>query len=126
MAKTSEQLYQDLLAVDSSDLDETTRQRMLKKTTLVAANLAAALETINVFVGGPEVTPTAASLYIAADAISSSDRDPSNTNALFKELGLVVSKLAMETEAIRTGMGPQAKTHTCETSFALTSAATAV
>lgn len=117
MAKTSAQLYQDINAIDSSDRDLAVRQDMMKNLALSAANAAAGLESITLFHGGPTVTPTAASLYTVIDAIDAEDKDPVIMQMLIKEVALLMAKIAMQIEAIRTGIGPQLFSYTGETSI---------
>lgn len=107
MAKTSAQLYQDINAINSSDRDLAVTQDLMKNLALSAANAAAGLETITLFHGGPTVTPTAASLYTAVDAIDAGDKDPVTMQELLKKSVLLMAKMAMQIESIRTGMGPQ-------------------
>ena len=107
MPKTSLQLYQQINAVDSADRDQTVTQELLKDLALAAANAAKSLESTTLFHNGPTVTPTAASLYTAVDNIDESDRDPVTMQELLKKVALLMAKIAMQLEALRTGIGPQ-------------------
>lgn len=119
MAKTSAELYQDILAIDESDRDSIVASQLLQNLALVAANLAAGLETINDFEGGPVISPTAASLYTQIESVEGMKRDSVIMHELLKVLGLTMAKIAQEVESIRSGLGPQLKTKSVSASTGL-------
>ena len=121
MAKTSAELNQDISAINGNDRDSTVTRELVKNIGLVSANIAAGLETINAFEGGPSVSPTAASLYSQIDVISTGDRDTVIMQELLKGIALTIAKIAREVEAIRAGMGPQSFTKSLSASIGVTS-----
>ena len=104
MAKTSEQLYQEIDALNASDGDSRTEETVLKSLSLAAARLAIDMETLQDILG-PTSTVDSNLLYADIDAIQSSDHDIRMKAIIFQQLGLAISRIGMAVAKINDKLG---------------------
>ncbi len=104
MAKTSEQLYQEINALNASDGDNRTEEVVLRSSALAAARLAIDMETLQDILG-PTSTVDSNLLYADIEAIPSSDHDPRMKAIIFQQLGLAISRIGMAVAGINDKLG---------------------
>lgn len=119
MAKTSEQLYQEIDALEAFDGDSRTEEVVLRSSALAAARLAVDMETLQDILG-PTSTVDSNLLYADIEAIESSDSDPRIKATIFQKLGLAISRIGMAVAGINAKLGEGWNTAVKEISLPLT------